>query len=209
MMLVATKTLCLKWFVLVPIFALCSCGVRRDFVAFESLEDEAQQALRDRDFGSFLTSLGDDAAVRMSALMLREDTFPTATWGLTQLTLRSNSPVSSHYVFSMARASYEEAIFSSGIDEAITALSMFYPEGMDEFVKESRDVESGMSWVKTRIIAARLFGLASLYYNERVRSGKPPINFHFHHIPGRTVREGEGHGLHLVPSTKADGGCEK
>jgi len=86
---------------------------------------------------------------------------------------------------------------------------MFYPEGMNEFVKESAGVQPGMSWIKTRIIAARLFGLASLYYNERVRSGKSPMFFDLSDIPWRTFRTQEDLQRRHVPSTKADGGCEK
>ena len=94
----------------------------------------------------------------------------------------------SKWVSSMWRPAYDDVIFSTGLEEAITSLSLFYPEGMSEFVKISDFVHNGMSWDEARIAAARLFGLTSLYYQERIRAGKEPLNLIFSDIPGRTRR---------------------
>ena len=164
----------------------CSCVEDRGVVNFKALEMEAREAITTKRFDKFTASLGDDAALRLSALMLSEVTFSSATWGLTQLTLRPGASVKSKWASSMMRPASEDAVYYSGIDEAVTALSMLYPEGLKDFVAASHDAPPGMQWSQARVAAARLFGLTCLYYKERVRQGQPAMNLDFHSIPGRT-----------------------
>jgi hypothetical protein len=168
--------------------SLFSCGEHRDFIVFGPIEAEVRLAIHENKFNNYLDELNGDAAVRLSALMLNEETFSYAAWGLTHITLRSNSPVLSKWTSAMARPDYEEAIISTSLEEAITALSMFYPEGIKEYERISADVHIGMPWSDARTLAGRLFGLTCLYYRERLAAGKPPMNFEFTDIPGRTRR---------------------
>lgn len=174
--------------VLMMALALVSCDRERDLVDLATLEDESRQAQHDGRFEAYVRSFGDDAAVRLTALMLDEASFPMAAWGLTQLTHRPGATVKSRWDAGMARAAHEGAVLSTGIEEAITALSMLYPEGTADYVALSVQAREGMPWAEARAVSARLFGLTVVHHRDRIRAGRPAMNAEFTDIPGRTKR---------------------